>query len=193
MRIRTGQGDATSVLSTGSETVGVLYMDSRMAAADLAGGNRELLQTLAIEASTVLENARLLEEERAKQKMEEELRLARTIQQSLLPGKLPADGWLRACGSSVASHEVGGDYFDVTRVNSRLLVGGGGGRFGQGCQFRAAGVAAAGGADHRDGPSRGAAAPHGAVESLPAGTNRRREIRHRLLLPAGSGRASAVT
>jgi serine phosphatase RsbU (regulator of sigma subunit)/pSer/pThr/pTyr-binding forkhead associated (FHA) protein len=119
VRIRTGQGEATSVLSTGSETVGVLYMDSRVVAADLAGGNRELLQTLAIEASTVLENARLLEEERTKRQMEEELRLARTIQQSLLPGKLPSEGWLRASGSSVASHEVGGDYFDVTPVNPR--------------------------------------------------------------------------
>jgi phosphoserine phosphatase RsbU/P len=86
---------------------GVLYMDSRLAAADLAGGNRELLQTLAIEASTVLENARLLEEERAKQRMEEELKVARTIQQSLLPRKLPvraagcaprAAAWLRASG-----------------------------------------------------------------------------------------------
>jgi sigma-B regulation protein RsbU (phosphoserine phosphatase) len=94
-------------------------MDSRIAAADLAGGNRELLQTLAIEASTVLENARLLEEERAKRQMEEELALARTIQQSLLPAKLPTEGWLRACGSSVASHQVGGDYYDVTEVNSR--------------------------------------------------------------------------
>ena len=60
VRIRAGQSDATSVLVTGNETVGVLYMDSRLMAADLAGGNRELLQTLAIEASTVLENARLL-------------------------------------------------------------------------------------------------------------------------------------
>jgi serine phosphatase RsbU (regulator of sigma subunit) len=76
-----------------------------------------MLQTLAIEASTVLENARLLEEERTKRQMEEELSLARTIQQNLLPGKLPSEGWLRACGSSVASHEVGGDYFDVTPVN----------------------------------------------------------------------------
>jgi sigma-B regulation protein RsbU (phosphoserine phosphatase) len=118
VRIRTGQGDATSVLSTGSETVGVLYMDSRISAADLAGGNRELLQTLAIEASTVLENARLLEEERGKHQMEEELRLAHTIQQSLLPAKLPDDGWLRAAGSSVASHQVGGDYYDVTEVNA---------------------------------------------------------------------------
>ena len=117
VRIRTGQGDATGVLSTGSETVGLLYMDSRVLAADLAGGNRELLQTLAIEASTVLENARLLEEERAKQQMEEELRLARNIQQSLLPRALPSEGWMRACGSSVASREVGGDYFDVTEVS----------------------------------------------------------------------------
>jgi serine phosphatase RsbU (regulator of sigma subunit) len=117
VRIRTGLGDATSVLSTGNETVGVLYMDSRVAAADLAGGNRELLQALAIEASTVLENARLLEEERGKHQLEEELDLARTIQQSLLPGHLPTVGWLRVAGSSVASHEVGGDYFDVTEVN----------------------------------------------------------------------------
>jgi serine phosphatase RsbU (regulator of sigma subunit) len=119
VRIRAGQGDATSVIVTGNETVGVLYMDSRLMVADLAGGNRELLQTLAIEASTVLENARLLQEEQGKHQMEEELRLARTIQQSLLPGKLPGEGWLRASGSSLASHEVGGDYYDVTRVSAR--------------------------------------------------------------------------
>jgi phosphoserine phosphatase RsbU/P len=119
VRIRAGQGESTIALTAGSETAGVLYMDSRISAADLAGGNRELLQTLAIEASTVLENARLLEEERAKRVMEEELTLARTIQQSLLPRLLPTDGWLRACGSSLASREVGGDYFDVTEVNAQ--------------------------------------------------------------------------
>jgi serine phosphatase RsbU (regulator of sigma subunit)/pSer/pThr/pTyr-binding forkhead associated (FHA) protein len=118
VRIRAGQGDATTVLVTGNETVGVLYMDSRLKVADLAGGNRELLQTLAIEASTVLENARLLQEEQGKHQMEEELRLARTIQQSLLPGHLPGEGWLRASGSSLASHEVGGDYYDVMRVSA---------------------------------------------------------------------------
>lgn len=117
VRIRAGQGEATSTITAANETVGLLYMDSRYLPADLAGGNRELLQTLAIEASTVLENARLLEEERAKRLMEEELNLARSIQQSLLPRALPANGWLRACGSSVASHEVGGDYFDAHQVN----------------------------------------------------------------------------
>ena len=117
VRINAGSSQDTSVLSTHTDTVGVLYMDSRFSAADLAAGNRELLQTLAIEASTILENARLLEEERAKQKIEEELDVARAIQQSLLPRHMPSDGWFRACGSSEASRQVGGDYFDVVPVD----------------------------------------------------------------------------
>ncbi|HET9319014.1 MAG TPA: SpoIIE family protein phosphatase [Bryobacteraceae bacterium] len=117
VRISGGGGQATSVLSTHNDTVGVLYMDSRSLAADLSGGNRELLQTLAIEASTILENARLLAEERRKEKIEEELSVARAIQQSLLPRRLPSEGWFRAWGSSMASHQVGGDYFDVIAVS----------------------------------------------------------------------------
>jgi len=96
----------------------VLYMDSRETAADLSAGNREILQTLALEASTILENARLLEEERAKRRLEEELNVARAIQQDLLPSALPCEGWFRAAGSSITSRQVGGDYFDVRQVGS---------------------------------------------------------------------------
>ena len=117
VKIRMGSAQETSMLSAASDTVGLLYMDSRLGAADLSAGNRELLQTLALEASTVLENARLLDEERAKLKIEEELNFARRIQQSLLPRTLPDSGWFRCCGSSVASHQVGGDYFDVIPVD----------------------------------------------------------------------------
>jgi len=116
VRVNLSGGSKTQLISAGRSNAGVLYMDSRLTAVDLAGGNRELLQTLAIEASTVLENARLLEEERAKQRIEEELGVARRIQQSLLPRHLPDSGWFRACGSSTASHEVGGDYFDVVEI-----------------------------------------------------------------------------
>jgi serine phosphatase RsbU (regulator of sigma subunit) len=99
-----------------SETVGLLYMDSREQMADMSGGNRELLQSLAIEASTVLENARLLEQERAKQRLEQELAIARDIQQNLLPRTLPTAGWFRVAGASIPTHEVGGDYYDVIEV-----------------------------------------------------------------------------
>ena len=92
-------------------------MDSRAAPADLSAGNRELLQTLAIEASTILENARLLEEEREKIRIEDELKIARDIQQGLLPAALPAIRLVSRRRSSIPSTQVGGDYFDVRQVS----------------------------------------------------------------------------
>ena len=112
IRVRLASTEET-LAATVQDTVGLLYMDSRVSAADLSLGNREILQTLALEASTILENARLLVEEREKQRLEEELDIARGIQRDLLPGALPSDGWFRAAGSSIASRQVGGDYFDV--------------------------------------------------------------------------------
>lgn len=116
VRVRTADIQETMRASL-NETLGLIYLDSRVDVADLSSGNRELLQSLALEASTVLENARLLDEERARQKLEEELNIARSIQQGLLPSQLPTTGWFRAAGSSIASHQVGGDYFDAIRVN----------------------------------------------------------------------------
>lgn len=101
------------------EGVGVLYMDSRIDGRDMAAGNRELLETLAIEASTILENARLLEEERSRQHIEEELAVARSIQQSLLPSELPESGWFRAAGVSMPSRQVGGDYYDFFPLDDK--------------------------------------------------------------------------
>ena len=118
VRIRLGDQAETSMLSTAKDTLGLLYMDSRQIARNLAEGNQEVLQTLGIEISTVLENARLLEEERKKHSMEQELQIAREIQQGLLPPSLPSVGWLTAAGSSEACFQVGGDYFDVMPLDA---------------------------------------------------------------------------
>lgn len=96
---------------------GLLYLDSRADQADLARGNRELLETLALEAANVLQSTRRFEEERTRRRLEEELVLARSIQENLQPRELPKEGWLRADGSSRPSRQVGGDYFDVHRLN----------------------------------------------------------------------------
>jgi phosphoserine phosphatase RsbU/P len=117
IQIRGGLGEDTRNVSPMENTVGLLYMDSRDAPADLSAGNRELLQTLAIEASTILENARLLDEERAKIRIEDELKIARDIQQGLQPSSMPTAGWFRAAGSSLPSTQVGGDYFDVHPIS----------------------------------------------------------------------------
>ena len=117
VRVRSGTTEETCLITSRNDTVGVIYLDASYTTVDLSSGNSELLQTLALEASTILENARLLEEERAKRRLEEELNLAREIQSSLLPRKLPSVGWFRAVGSSLPSHAVGGDCFDVRQVS----------------------------------------------------------------------------
>ena len=119
-QVRSGSMEETRMSAAADTTVGLLYLDSRAAPADLSAGNRELLQTLAMEASTILENARLLEEERAKERIESELKVAREIQQGLLPAALPSKGWFRAAGSSLPSTQVGGDYFDVRRISPEV-------------------------------------------------------------------------
>jgi phosphoserine phosphatase RsbU/P len=116
LSLRTAGTTQIASAANANTNAGVLYMDSRINTVDLAGGNRELLQTLAIEVSTVLENARLLEEQHAKQRMEEELDVARRIQQSLLPRHLPEQGWFVVRGSSVSTYQVGGDYYDVVAL-----------------------------------------------------------------------------
>jgi phosphoserine phosphatase RsbU/P len=120
VNVRTRNSEETCMIPTMNETMGLIYLDAEQAKVDLStgSGNIELLQTLALEASTVLENARLLEEERSKQRLEEELSVAREIQSSLLPKKLPQSGWFRAAGSSLPSHQVGGDCYDLKQINA---------------------------------------------------------------------------
>ena len=117
VEIRNVEGDETQATTTARATAGVLYMDSKVSNASLTAVDRELLQALAMEASTILENARLMSQEREKIRLQNELNVARTIQQSLIPQELPSQGWLRASGSTWPSSEVGGDYFDAWEVS----------------------------------------------------------------------------
>ena len=61
-----------------------LYLDSRRPAA-FSKLDRQILDALAVEAASILDNARLVERERQRQRLEQELNIARDIQQALLP------------------------------------------------------------------------------------------------------------
>ena len=116
LRMRVLQENETSVVSAKRDTLGVLYMNRRRSGAAMAESSRALLQALAIEISTVLENARLIEEEREKRRLEQEIRMAREIQRALLPPALPREGWLVARGHCEPSSQLGGDYYDLMQI-----------------------------------------------------------------------------
>jgi len=100
------------VHSKRGEFLGVVYLDSRRAAA-FSKLERQILDALAVEAASILDNARLVEYERQRQRLEQELSIARDIQQALLPRGFRDFPHLTVSGINLPCLAVGGDYFDV--------------------------------------------------------------------------------
>jgi sigma-B regulation protein RsbU (phosphoserine phosphatase) len=92
--------------------LGVLYMDSKRPAA-FSKLDRQILDALAADAASILDNARLVERERERQRMEQEINIARDIQQALLPRDFREFPHLAVSGINFPCLSVGGDYFDV--------------------------------------------------------------------------------
>jgi sigma-B regulation protein RsbU (phosphoserine phosphatase) len=99
---------------TKADTIGVLYVDSACASASggMTSTQLEAFDTLATEAAMAIYNARLYKESREKQKLEEDLAIAREIQQALLPQQDKILPYVSASSMNLPCREVGGDYFD---------------------------------------------------------------------------------
>jgi sigma-B regulation protein RsbU (phosphoserine phosphatase) len=74
-----------------------------------------------IESKLENENRRLLEEEKEFIKMQEELRLAREIQQHLLPDSPPTIDGFDIAAINIPAKEVGGDYYDFDLNEEKLF------------------------------------------------------------------------
>jgi phosphoserine phosphatase RsbU/P len=94
------------------ELLGLIYLDSRRPAA-FSRLDRQILDALAMEAGGILDNARLVERERHRQRMDQELNIARNVQQALLPRGFRDFPHALATGINLPSLSVGGDYFDI--------------------------------------------------------------------------------
>jgi serine phosphatase RsbU (regulator of sigma subunit) len=102
------QADASS----DERRIGVLYLDSRERGTLASAALRAGMETLATEAAVAIENARLYREALEKARMEQEMRIAADIQQSLLPPPAWTQDYFQAQGQSVPCRAIGGDFFD---------------------------------------------------------------------------------
>src|SRR5260370_1354887 len=80
------------------ELVGLLNLGPRLSEQDYSTDDRTLLNDLATQAAPALRVAQLVREKRAqdveRERIEQELHVARLIQQTLLPKELPQQGLL---------------------------------------------------------------------------------------------------
>jgi sigma-B regulation protein RsbU (phosphoserine phosphatase) len=103
-------GDHT--LNDNAVTIGVLYVDSSTVSAGFSHFRIDALETLASEAAMAIYNARLYKDSLDKRRLDEQLSVAREIQQALLPQPDKELPYARAHSQNLPCYEVGGDYFD---------------------------------------------------------------------------------
>lgn len=107
------------------ELVGIINLGQRRSDQEYSSDDRRLLDDLAVQAAPAVRVAQLVRQQELaaveRERIETELRVARTIQQTLLPKELPAlDGW------DILAHwqparEVSGDFYDFLYLEDGRL------------------------------------------------------------------------
>jgi serine phosphatase RsbU (regulator of sigma subunit) len=118
-------GQAESIVASGVRSLvaapllgpdgalGMIALNSRLHVRQFSEEDMELLTSLASVAAMRIRNIALLSDAAERRRLEEELALARRIQVSLLPDKLPEpEGWEIYAGN-VPSRGVSGDYYQM--------------------------------------------------------------------------------
>ena len=112
------------------ELIGLLNLGRRLSDQDYSTDDRRLLEKLAAQASPAVRVAQLVREQeaevRARERINQELRVAQLIQQQFLPKTVPdLPGWQIAAFYRAAA-EVGGDFYDFIELSEGrvgLVVG----------------------------------------------------------------------
>ncbi|MEZ4700673.1 MAG: SpoIIE family protein phosphatase [Rhodothermales bacterium] len=97
------QDETSAVLCLGPKMTGKPYMEEDL----------ELLSAFGNLAYVSLQNTYLVDEQIEKERIEEELRLARDIQLGLLPQEIPNVAGIDLSAVAFPSRHVGGDYYDL--------------------------------------------------------------------------------
>jgi sigma-B regulation protein RsbU (phosphoserine phosphatase) len=113
---------AAAAASGSAAAMGVLYVDSRFASRDISGVDQKILNVIATEAASLIENARLVQAEEEARRYQQELSIAASIQQRLMQVKIPEVPFAKLRGRNLSCKEIGGDFFDAVNTKEGLAV-----------------------------------------------------------------------
>ncbi|MCX6151448.1 MAG: SpoIIE family protein phosphatase [Ignavibacteriales bacterium] len=104
------------------ETKGLILLGKRINNIEYSESDSEYIYSIGSLAMISIENARLFKETLEKQKMEKDLEIARNIQKNLFPKSLPKLQNFEIQAVNVSSKQVGGDYYDVLRLDDNNIL-----------------------------------------------------------------------
>lgn len=103
--------------------LGVIYVDSRATQREFDRADLRFFDALAGALAVAVENARLIREILATERVKEQVKIARTIQEGLLPQDPGAISGFEISGWSLPAEEALGDYYDfIPLENGRWIV-----------------------------------------------------------------------
>jgi sigma-B regulation protein RsbU (phosphoserine phosphatase) len=111
-----------SPMHTQEKMRGLVCIGKKITGADFAPEELDFVATLGNTALISLENARLFGEALEKQRLEEELAIARQIQQRLLPKEPPKLSDFEIAAVNLPTYSVGGDYFDYFAIDDHRYI-----------------------------------------------------------------------
>lgn len=101
------------------ETKGLIFLGKRINNHRYSEADIEYVYSVGSLAIISIENKRLFQEALEKKKMEDELDIARDIQKNLLPHSIPSFDNFELSAMNVSSRQVGGDYYDLIRLDEQ--------------------------------------------------------------------------
>ncbi len=101
------------------KTRGLILLAGRINEEEYSEADKEFIYSVGSSAIISLENRRLFQEALEKQKMEEELEIAREIQKNLLPRSIPNFNGVEIEAINYSSKQVGGDYYDIITLDNQ--------------------------------------------------------------------------
>jgi phosphoserine phosphatase RsbU/P len=107
---------ALAALQMQGEKVAVVGVSKKANKEVLAQTDFNFLQSLGNLAILSIQKTQLLEERIEKERLEEEINIAKTIQKGLFPANIPDIPKMELAARNIPSHQVGGDYYDVVQT-----------------------------------------------------------------------------
>ena len=102
--------------------IGLLTVFNKKSEQGYSSEDQRLLSIISTQSAQVIENARLIEEEKALLQMQKEMQMAHDIQVNLLPKTPPKLAGYEIAGISIPAQVVGGDYFDFIPIDDKRLA-----------------------------------------------------------------------
>lgn len=109
-------------IKTSEKCYGVIVIINRQDSTGFKKEDLEIRQMLINFVAVAIDNSNLLKEKLIKQKIEQEIAIARQVQKTILPENIDCIAGVEIGAEYVPAKDVGGDFYDVIRTNNEQFV-----------------------------------------------------------------------